>query len=258
MSLLYERVPGFATLAAFALASSASGQVHSLISSNFNGTAIGAGRTIWFNSVLDPTLPSVSGDVSIWMTGSKVRFAAGGTNYTLNLPDSKVTFSSTATSASTLFNSGANRWETLLPKSYSGNTWLGGGGMVLSTALPGGINPVTWEGDFSASVEGVSFKWKWAAAVYTGSPSSWPSSYNDLQVKPVDDKNLSAYKNSDHAGTPEAFKSQVIGGARGGGGSNYTGSYSGTKSVSAPVPEPFTLGLAGLGLAAALRRRLRR
>src|SRR5439155_361606 len=38
--------------------------------------------------------------------------------------------------------------------------------------------------------------------------------------------------NSDHAGTPEAFKPYVIGGARGGGGSNYTGSLSGTVAVA--------------------------
>jgi hypothetical protein len=48
----------------------------------------------------------------------------------------------------------------------------------------------------------------------------------------VDDKNASQYNNSDQAGTPENFKQFVIGGARGGGGSNYTGSYSGTAAVN--------------------------
>ena len=47
----------------------------------------------------------------------------------------------------------------------------------------------------------------------------------------------SQYQNSDHAGTPANFKSNamngvtVIGGATGGGGSNYTGGYSGTVTV---------------------------
>ena len=36
-----------------------------------------------------------------------------------------------------------------------------------------------------------------------------------------------------HAGTPVAIEDYVIGGARGGGGSNYTGSWSGTGSVTA-------------------------
>ena len=47
----------------------------------------------------------------------------------------------------------------------------------------------------------------------------------------MDDNKASQYKNADHAGTLENFKSFVIGGARGGGGSNYTGSYSGDVSV---------------------------
>jgi hypothetical protein len=63
--------------------------------------------------------------------------------------------------------------------------------------------------------------------------------YNALAIKPVDDTGSSAYHNSDHAGTPEgsladgsAIKSQVTGGATGGGGSNYTGGYSGTRAAS--------------------------
>jgi len=51
------------------------------------------------------------------------------------------------------------------------------------------------------------------------------------------------YQNSDHAGTPEGvdpsttlpFKAFVTGGARGGGGSNWTGSWSGTVGVSVCV-----------------------
>ena len=53
-------------------------------------------------------------------------------------------------------------------------------------------------------------------------------------MKPVDDNQASVYQNSDHAGTPENFKSFVTGGARGGGGSNFTGSYSATAAVSCP------------------------
>ena len=62
--------------------------------------------------------------------------------------------------------------------------------------------------------------------------------YNAMAIKPVDDNKSSAYHNSDHAGTPEGqlanatIKSLVTGGATGGGGSNYTGGYSGTRSAS--------------------------
>jgi hypothetical protein len=69
--------------------------------------------------------------------------------------------------------------------------------------------------------------------VYT----DFTTDYNALQVKPTH-TNACGFKNSDHAGTPEglsstgiSFKKSVIGGARGGGGSNFTGSWSGTASV---------------------------
>src|SRR5438876_11122063 len=61
-------------------------------------------------------------------------------------------------------------------------------------------------------------------------PTNFP-----LAVKPVDDTKASQYKNSDHAGTPENLKTFVTGGARGGGGSNFTGSLSAISGVSCPL-----------------------
>jgi inosine-uridine nucleoside N-ribohydrolase len=56
-----------------------------------------------------------------------------------------------------------------------------------------------------------------------------------LGVKPVDKNNLSSYANGDHTGTPENYKQWVTKGARGDGGTNYTGSYSaGADSVACP------------------------
>jgi hypothetical protein len=80
---------------------------------------------------------------------------------------------------------------------------------------------------FTTDTPGVTVQWQWAAAVYP----NFSTGYNTLGVKPVDDNKASQYQNSDHAGTPETFKSFVTGGARGGGGSNYTGSYSATGST---------------------------
>jgi hypothetical protein len=92
--------------------------------------------------------------------------------------------------------------------------------LVPTGGLPGGINPVSWQGQFYSDTSGVSLNWQWAAAVYT----KFTTSYGGLGVKPVDSNTASQYKNSDHAGTPESYKTYVMGGARGGGGSNYTGS----------------------------------
>src|SRR5207248_7378144 len=93
--------------------------------------------------------------------------------------------------------------------------------------LPGGIKNVTWTADFWCDTAGVSVNWKWAAAVYKG----FSTDYNAIGVKPVDAKAPSGYANSDQSGTPEAFKSFVTGGALGGGGTNYTGSFTGGKTV---------------------------
>jgi hypothetical protein len=108
-----------------------------------------------------------------------------------------------------------------------GNTWLTGIPFQVPVNFPGGTNPVTWTGTFLASKPNVNVNWQWAAAVY----SQFGNDPTTLGVKPVDANNASAYSNSDHAGTPESFKAYVIGGARGGGGSNFTGSYSGTGSA---------------------------
>ena len=68
-------------------------------------------------------------------------------------------------------------------------------------------------------------------SVAISGPGANSPDYNLLAVKPVDDKNPSIYQNGDKAGTPENFKPFVIGGARGGGGANYTGGYSGSGAV---------------------------
>jgi hypothetical protein len=81
-----------------------------------------------------------------------------------------------------------------------------------------------------------SLNWQFAAAVY----NSFTTTYSSLGVKPVDSNTASQYKNSDHAGTPENDKTHVVGGAMGGGGSNYTGSYSATASVTPVVGTPDT------------------
>jgi RHS repeat-associated protein len=210
--------------------SSASGPNISTITSNFNGTGIAAGDSIWFNSVMKVSgVPSTGATITV--SGATVQFTANGTAYNLPVPDSVITFSSSASSSTTTFDAVHNQWNTTVPVAYSGNVFLAGFSEYLSTALPGGINPVNWTATFYTDKSGVSLQWQWAAAVYT----SFSANYSSLGVKPIDATSGSAYLNSDDAGTAENYKSYVTGGARGGGGSNWTGSYSGTASVSPQV-----------------------
>jgi hypothetical protein len=199
----------------------------SAITGNFNGTAIPAGDTLWFSSDFKVNGLGQS-PVTLQFTQGSIAFTANGTTYTVNIPNADVTFSPTATTATTTFNASQDTWETILPMHFSGNGFLSGAALALPGGLPGGIHNVTWQGQFSASTPGVSVNWQWAAAAY----KNFSSDYNALDVKPVDDNHVSAYQNSDHAGTPEAFLPFVVGGATGGGGSNFTGSLSATAQVT--------------------------
>jgi RHS repeat-associated protein len=198
----------------------------STITSNFNGTSIAAGDYIWFNSVMKASGVPAAG-ATITVSGATVQFTANGVAYSLPVPDSVIVFSPSASSSTTGFDAVNNQWQTTVPVSNSGNVFLAGLSEYLASALPGGINPVSWTATFYTNASGVSLQWQWAASVYT----SFSASYTAIGVKPIDATSGSAYQNSDHAGTPESYKTFVTGGARGGGGSNWTGSYSGTESV---------------------------
>ncbi len=200
-------------------------------SSNFNGTNIAAGNYIWFDSVF--SLPGfdpghLTNPVTLFLRGATITFTANATPYTVNVPNASITYDPTVTTAATSFDTVNNQWVTILPTTnLSGNNFVAGVEFqVPAGGFPGGINPVIWNGSFSSSTPGLTVQWQWGAAVY----SSFNTDYSQLAVKPVDDNQASQYKNSDHAGTPETFKAFVIGGARGGGGSNWTGSYSGTQA----------------------------
>lgn len=203
------------------------------ITSNFNGTPIAEGNTVWFNAVF-----SVQGldsqPATILFTNSTITFSVDGVPQTVSVPDGQITFSPDTTQATTSFDSVS--WITNLQSSgLSGKDFLAAVSVpVPAGGWPGGIQPVTWTGTFISYTSGLSVQWQWAAAVYT----QFGADYNSLGVKPVDDNHGSQYQNSDHAGTPENFKQFVTGGARGGGGSNYTGSYSATASCSVELPGP--------------------
>jgi hypothetical protein len=196
------------------------------IVSNFNGTKIPGGDYIWFNSVLKPRgVPSSGGTITF--TGQTVKF--GST--TESVPDGTITFSPSATTATTKFNGGASRWETVVPVGFGDNVFLSGLGFhVPAGGLPGGISPVTWTGNFTTT-GGITLSWQWGAAVYFPTfTNAGILEYEFLNVKPVHSTSLDAFHNGDQAGTPEnsTVKKGVTGGARGGGGSNFTGSYSAT------------------------------
>ncbi len=188
------------------------------IDSNFNGTPIGGEDWIWFNSVFKLTGPTAGGTI----TFSNLRVIFGST--TASVPNAVVILSPTAKEATTTFTAGA--WVTTVPVSFTDDVFLSGlAYRVPAAGLPGGIKPVTWKGVFSAT-PGITIQWQWAAAVYT----QFTNEYNALEIKPTHSTSIDKYHNGDQAGTPENSedRSRLTGGATGGGGSNFTGSYSAT------------------------------
>jgi hypothetical protein len=203
------------------------------IQSNFNGTPIHGGSYIWFTSVMKVQgLPSSE----TWFTfrNQQITFTANGAPYTLSVPNGEMDFNPSASCSIAWFSNSEWAWQTTVPFNTSGNVFLSAlAFQVPSGGFPGGINPVKWSGQFVFPLNtSITVNWQWAAAVYNN--PSFSSDYNDFDLKAVDDNHDCSYQNSDHAGTPEAFKSSVVGGARGGGGSNFTGSLSATVSVKCP------------------------
>lgn len=209
--------------------------------SNFNGTPIAAGDYIWFNANFTAGgIPSSGATINF--TNSTIQFTADQ-NYTLAVPNAQITFSPSAQCTSTSFDSITNTWMTTVPVSGDDEIFLSG----LAFPVPAGFanvggrvtSNVVWSGTFSSSTGGVSMQWKWGAAVYT----SFTTNYNQLNVK-AGHQHACGMNNGDHAGTPEGTNPStgqpwgryVTGGARGGGGSNFTGSWSGTLSVSPACP----------------------
>jgi hypothetical protein len=215
------------------------------ITSNFNGTPINGGDYIWFNSIIK--VGGLGPDpVTIGFAGPPIMLIANGVGFMVPVLPSQITFTPGLALATTDFVAG--QWITNVPSSgLSGNVFLSGMAFqVPPGGLPGGIKNITWQAMFCSSSPNVTIQWKWAAAVYRYA-HFLDQGYQGLGVKPVDDNDASAYHNSDHAGTPENFKAYVVGGARGGGGSNFTGSYSGTADCSSSIMSGCGGGSGGSG-----------
>jgi hypothetical protein len=199
---------------------------------SFNGTPIEADDYVWFNANFSVTGVPKTGGV-ITFTNSRIVDVETGVPFTNSAPNAQITFSPTATCSSTTFSTMTNTWITTVPIKGDDEIFLTGV-PVPSASLRGGTR-VTWNGTFdTGGVPGMTIDWKWGAAVYT----TFATDFNAIGVK-AGHQTACGQSNGNHAGTPEGvnnrnqpWKEFVIGGARGGGGSNWTGSWSGTDAVT--------------------------
>ena len=194
----------------------------------FNSKRISAGSYIWFNSSLE-TLGTSNfrrkDPVTITVTNSRIIFWVHGKKYSLNVPDSRIQFTSSVSTATTSFIN--NAWETKVPLAFGDDVFMGGLSYKVPVNLPGNMRNIMWTADVSIDQPGFSMKWRWGAAVY-----SKFADHAGLNIKPVDGLKFNQYQNSDDAGTPENYKLSLTSGATGKRHSkDYTGQQSEEKVV---------------------------
>jgi hypothetical protein len=185
---------------------------------------VGGSDVVWINAHIGKPSGIPTNEVTtVRFTG--VTFVLNGITYPL--PDGFLIFDPSAPATpTTSFDSTFmpnGRWVTTLnPSNLFDEIFFDGQAVPVDSNISGGgsatVNYTTKSTD-----NDLDFSWQWSAAVYT----SWPGN-NQAEILP--------YHQSLHAGTPlnPAVQQSLIQGPRGGGGSNYTGSWSGTGNGACP------------------------
>jgi hypothetical protein len=184
----------------------------------------GPNDVVWINAHIGtPSGVSTTTVTTVNFTG--VTFVLNGTTYPL--PDGLLIFNPSAPATpSTTFDATFGlhgRWITTVnPNNLSDEIFFDGNALRVDSNISGG-GQATLSYTTTSTDNNLKFSWQWSAAVYT----FWPGN-NQAQIL--------AYHHSDHAGTPENKQVQqsLIQGPRGGGGSNFTGSWSGTGHGACP------------------------
>jgi hypothetical protein len=182
----------------------------------------GTSPVVWTHAHIGtPSGVPTTGKTTVLFTG--VTLTLNGTTY--HLPNGLITFDPAAPATiSTTFNAGLNRWETVVrPTSLSDEIFFTGAAIPVTPDIAGGAK-ATLTYSVVSQAPTVAFPWQWSAAVYT----YWPADWNQAKIQP--------YHSSYHAGTPlnTTVQQSLIQGPRGGGGSNFTGSWSATGTGSCP------------------------
>jgi SdrD B-like domain len=212
---------GFFTQAApLACTIPAASEVISPTSWNKFNVPFGGAPVVWVHAQFKPTGVPTSASSTAHFTG--VSFVLNGISY--SMPDGVVNFDvnapyiSTTTFSGTPGTSSALWTTTINPNFISDENFFVGAAIPVSPAIAGG-GQATIRFTTQTDDTDLSFSWQWSAAVYT----YWPSNWNQAMIQPFHGNGL-------HADTPNNLQVQksLVQGPRGGGGSNFTGSWSAT------------------------------
>ncbi len=210
---------------------------------NVNESSRNASEIVWFNShlsKLDGTVPN--SDFQLTVTGGTITFGS----LTLNVPDALINFSSSASCAQTTFNTGTNTWQTTIPLSAASKAdeiFIAGLAYELPASFAQNVTNVIWSANISSSAPGIQATWQYGVSNWLTSnkgsmfpvlsSSPFMPDYNGMAVNPAHNAPwCGGNSGGDHAGAPEfAGRQNVLtGGGSGGGGSNWTGSWSSTPA----------------------------
>jgi hypothetical protein len=198
----------------------AASEVISPTSWNKFNVPFGGPPVAWVHAQFKPTGVSISTSSTVQFTG--VSFVLNGISYPM--PDGVVNFDPNAPFTSTTIFTGtpgtpSALWTTTINPNYiSDENFFVGAAIPVDPAIAGG-GKATIRFTTQTDDTDLSFSWQWSAAVYT----YWPLDWNQAMIQAYHGNGL-------HADTPTNTQVQksLIQGPRGGGGSNFTGSWSAT------------------------------
>jgi hypothetical protein len=194
-------------------------------STSWNRFNVPAGTTpvVWVHAQFKPagvptTTPSMVQFTGVW-------FVLNGVSYLM--PSGTVIFDPAASWTSTTtfapITGTPGTWTTTInPNNISDENFFVGAAIPVDLHITGG-GQATIQFTTQSDDTGLSFSWQWSAAAYT----YWPSDWNAGLIQPYHGNGPTG---SQHADTPDNAQVQksLIQGPRGGGGSNFTGSWSAT------------------------------
>lgn len=195
------------------------------IESDFNSQLPRGAAWLWLSANIS-TRPNK--EATVYCRNAKVTITGrSGRKYGYAVPDGTIFFSSAVSSATCTNDNG--EWKTTVPIQGDDEIFLAGVSIPAQDDFRRATS-VIWEGEFTSDTAGLGLSWRWSGAAYTADLSDTSS----LGVKASHSNACPSgrdFRESDHAGTPCNVKRSVGPGCRGGGGSNYTGSWSGTDSL---------------------------
>jgi hypothetical protein len=215
---------GFFTPAAPSCTIPAASEIISSTSWNKFNVPAGQAPVVWVHAQFKPSGIPTATKTTVQFTG--VSWVLNGISYPM--PNGTVVFdpaaslTSTTTFTGTPGTSSALWTTTINPDNISDENFFVGAAIPVDLRITGG-GQATIRFTTQTDDTRLSFSWQWSAAAYT----YWPSDWNMALIQPYHGNGPTG---SQHADTPDntTIQKSLIQGPRGGGGSNFTGSWSAT------------------------------